>query len=288
MSFLSNVISTIAKPVATVASFVPTPAGQAVAFVARAKVASDQRREAKEQQEIYNRSISQMDPLIHGIERDVRLSQIGNRGINTGGFGSQFGTFISDVGRNIATPFANLASTLAPFFGRSIPDQPAVTTTRNTGGQETQGSGTVEGFIGGGGLGSALSTAGRFLKTPTGQIGTGLGLGFLGSMMDGSGRTMRITRKMKSQYRTVLNLANGNISVASDILGVPEDFFISVMLKRFRNDGPVVTKAALRKTKSTIRKLHNMQDVLKSMTPTSTGRRRAPMKRATTTLISNK
>ena len=58
-----------------------------------------------------------------------------------------------------------------------------------------------------------------------------------------------------------------------------------ILLKRFRNDGPVVTKAALRKTKSTIRKLHNMQDVLKSITPTTTGRRRAPMKRATTTTL---
>ena len=288
MSFLSNVISTIAKPVATVFSFSPTPEGQAIAFIAGQKVKSDQRREAKEQQEIYNRSLIQMDPLIHGIESNVRLSQLGNQQVNRGGFGSQFGTFLGDVGRNIATPFANLASTLAPFFGKSVQQQPAVTTTRNMGGQETQGSGTVEGFIGGGGLGQAIGTASRFLRTPTGQIGTGLGLGVLGSMIDGSGRTMRITRKMKSQYRTVLNLANGNISVASDILGVSEDFFISVMLKRFRNDEPVVTKAALRKTKSTIRKLHNMQDVLKSMTPTSTGRRRAPMKRATTTLISNK
>lgn len=288
MSFLSNVISTIAKPVATVASFVPTPIGQSVAFIAGQKAISDQRREAKEQQEIYNRSIRQMDPLIHGIARDVPLSQIGNQRVNTGGFGSGFGTFLSDVGRNIATPFANLASTLAPFFGKSVQQQPAVTTTRNIGGQETQGSGTVEAFMGGAGLGQAIGTASRLLRTPTGQIGTGLGLGVLGSMMDGSGKTMRITRKMKSQYRTVLNLANGNISVAADILGVSEDFFISVMLKRFRNDGPVVTKAALRKTKSTIRKLHNMQDILKSMTPTSTGRRRSPMKRATTTLISNK
>jgi hypothetical protein len=63
---------------------------------------------------------------------------------------------------------------------------------------------------------------------------------------------------------------------------------IAILLKRFRNDGPVVTKAALRKTKSTIRKLHNMQDVLKSITPTASGRRRATTKRGmTTTLIKN-
>ena len=103
--------------------------------------------------------------------------------------------------------------------------------------------------------------------------------------MQPSGTQMRITRKMKSQARTVLNLAGGNISVAADILGISEDMLIQVLLKRFRNDGPVVTKAALRKTKQTIRRLHSMQDVLKSITPTAAGRRRSPMKRATTTTL---
>jgi hypothetical protein len=60
---------------------------------------------------------------------------------------------------------------------------------------------------------------------------------------------------------------------------------VMILLKRFRNDGPVVTKAALRKTKQTIRRLHSMQDVLKSITPTATMRRRSPMKRATTTTL---
>ena len=112
--------------------------------------------------------------------------------------------------------------------------------------------------------------------------------GGFGAGVDFSGPKVRITRKMKSQYRSVLNLAGGNYQMAADMIGVSDDFFIMVMLKRFRNDGPVVTKAALRKTKSTIRKLHSMQDVLKSITPTATGRRKAPMKRAmSTTLIKN-
>jgi hypothetical protein len=90
---------------------------------------------------------------------------------------------------------------------------------------------------------------------------------------------------MKSQARMVLNMTGGNISGAADILGISDDMLVTILLKRFRNDGPVVTKAALRKTKQTIRRLHNMQDVLKSITPTTTGRRRAPMKRATTTTL---
>jgi len=84
-----------------------------------------------------------------------------------------------------------------------------------------------------------------------------------------------------------LNLAQGNISVAADILNISEDMLITILLKRFRNDGPVVTKAALRKTKQTVRRLKNMCDMYDSLRPTAT-RRRAPMKRASTTLISNK
>ena len=117
-------------------------------------------------------------------------------------------------------------------------------------------------------------------------MGGGAGLAF--SSMGSQPTGMRITRKMKSQARTVLNIAGGNISAAADILNISDEMLVTILLKRFRNDGPVVTKAALRKTKSTIRKLHSMQDVLKSITPTAAGRRRAPMKRAmSTTLIKN-
>ena len=85
----------------------------------------------------------------------------------------------------------------------------------------------------------------------------------------------------------LLNMNQGNLSATADMLGIDENTLVMILLKRFRNDGPVVTKAALRKTKQTIRRLHSMQDVLKSITPTAT-RRRAPMKRATsTTLIKN-
>ena len=284
MSFLSNIISTAAPVVATVAPFVPGY-GTAVAAVASAKVASDRKREIKQQQEFAE--ADRRRAMAEFRDADILFpstSMSNNRQVTRPGFGSGFGQFLTDVGSNIATPFVNLAQTVAPLFGRSVAQQPAVTTTRGAGAQETQGSGSIE--AGAGSLiGQGLQAAGRFLRTPGGQVGLGGGLGILGSMMQPSGTQMRITRKMKSQARTVLNLAGGNISVAADILGISEDMLIQVLLKRFRNDGPVVTKAALRKTKQTIRRLHSMQDVLKSITPTAAGRRRAPMKRATTTTL---
>ena len=131
-------------------------------------------------------------------------------------------------------------------------------------------------------LPSIIGGARSLLKSPLGQLGLGTAAGSAISLMGPDGKTMRITRKMKSQARMVVNLAQGNLSIAADILNISADMLVAILLKRFRNDGPVVTKAALRKTKQTIRRLHNMQDVLKSITPTAAGRRRAPMKRAST------
>jgi len=193
----------------------------------------------------------------------------------------EFGGFVSDA----------FSSGIPQLFGvnrpRGVGQQPAITTVTNVGAQESQGSGSIQAGMGAA-LPSLISGARSLLKTPAGQLALGGGVGFASSLIGPDGKKMRITRKMKSQARTVLNIAQGNISVAADILNISEEMLITILLKRFRNDGPVVTKAALRKTKSTIRRLHNMQDVLKSITPTAAGRRRAPMKRAmSTTLIKN-
>ena len=193
----------------------------------------------------------------------------------------EFGGFVGDA----------FSSGIPQLFGvqrpRGVGQQPAITTVTNVGAQESQGSGSIQAGMGAL-LPNVLGGARSLLKSPLGQLALGTGTGVALSGVGGQPSGMRITRKMKSQARTVVNLAQGNLSVAADILNISEDMLVMILLKRFRNDGPVVTKAALRKTKSTIRKLHNMQDVLKSITPTSTGRRRAPMKRAmSTTLIKN-
>ena len=125
------------------------------------------------------------------------------------------------------------------------------------------------------------------LKSPLGQLALGTGTGVALSGLGDQPSGMRITRKMKSQARMVLNMTGGNLSAAADILGIDENMLVMIILKRFRNDGPVVTKAALRKTKQTVRRLKSMCNMYDSLRPTAT-RRRSPMKRAsTTTLIKN-
>jgi hypothetical protein len=205
------------------------------------------------------------------------------------GFFDRLGSLASNVGNTLLT---GVESALPTFINRQVfgnrpqsaSQGPALTTITNVGAQESQGSGSIQAGAGTL-LPSLLSGARSLLKSPAGQLalGGGAALGFSGMGSQPSG--MRITRKMKSQARMIVNMVGGDLSAASGILGIDEQTLVMILLKRFRNDGPVVTKAALRKTKSTIRKLHNMQDVLKSITPTAAGRRRAPMKRATTTTL---
>lgn len=270
----------------------------AVGFVTGGPVGAASAFAAVEQQKKQERQIKQQNNL-YQQERQRQMEIFQGRGLSSiqtpmivpstqqAGFGAGFGQFLGDVGRNIVSPFTNLISAVSPLLGRSEIQQPAVTTTRQIGAQESQGSGTVQGFIGGPGLGQAIGAASRFLKSPTGTIGTGLGIGAIGSLIGADGKPMRITRKMKSQYRSVLNLAGGDYALAADMIGVSQDQFIMVLLKRFRNDGPVVTKAALRKTKQTVNRLKSMCDMYDSLRPAAR-RRTTPMKRASsTTLIKN-
>lgn len=285
---LSSIISRV-LPVAVAA----VTGGPAAAFTTAISVEEQKKAEKRQKQQINARNelIRQENAKMAEIFGTGNVSSIqapsyGQR-VTTqqAGFGSGFGSFLSDVGSNIISPLSGIFSQVRPFISSQSVGQPALPTRTNLGGQESQSSGVTEGFVGG--IPNVLGQAARFLRTPAGQVGTGLIGGIGASMLSGGNGGMRITRKMKSQYRAVLNLAQGDYDQAAAMIGVSTDMFIMVLLKRFRNDGPVVTKAALRKTKTTVRRLKSMCDMYDSLRPTAT-RRKAPMRRASTTLISNK
>jgi len=287
MSFLSNLIKKVAPIVATVAP--GTVVGTAAAAVTYAQAKQEknyQKKLAEQRQKEEQRRVNAMEFDIRGTGLRQGIDYYGMPQKQTqAGFGSSIGSFLSDVGSNIVGPLSGLFSQVRPFISQQSAGQPALPTRSNLGGQESQSSGVTQGFVGG--IPNVLGQAARFLRTPAGSIGTGLLTGIGGSMLSGGNGGMRITRKMKSQYRAVLNLAQGDYDQAAAMIGVSTDMFIMVLLKRFRNDGPVVTKAALRKTKTTVRRLKSMCDMYDSLRPTAT-RRKAPMRRASTTLISNK
>ena len=259
MSFLSNALKKVAPVVATVAPIIP--GGQAIAIAATAKTAADQRAAAKYQQALQQQEIERFnkmaigDPNFPGAFPIARPASIGQPG-----FFDRLGGIASNVGSTLLTGLESAVPSVInrAIFGDSRPvsaaQGPAVTSITNVGAQESQGSGSIQAGAGAL-LPSILGGARSLLKSPAGMI---------------------------------VNMVGGDLSAASGILGIDEQTLVMILLKRFRNDGPVVTKAALRKTKSTISRLHNMQDVLKSITPTAAGRRRAPTKRGmTTTLIKN-
>jgi len=292
MSVFSNFVKLAAPVVATVAPFVP--GGQAVAAVASAKVAADRRAQQKFLIETEKERLKNMD-FGMGSSRSTfvdpyQAQLVVNRGApqSSSGFFDTVGSGLRQVGGLVSDVFS---SGLPQLFGvnrpQGIAQQPAVTTVTNVGAQESQGSGSIQQAGIGGLLPSVLGGARSLLKSPLGQIALGGGAGLALQGMGTSSGGMRITRKMKSQARMVLNMTGGNLSAASQMLGIDEQMLVMILLKRFRNDGPVVTKAALRKTKQTVRRLKSMCDMYDSLRPTAT-RRKAPMRRSsTTTLIKN-
>ena len=273
------------------------PIGAFTALSTSDKVAREEKR-VKIQNEIAQ---NEYESYLRSL--NMSLPGISAQGIKVGanansGFGSGFGNFLTEASTNILAPLGTFASGIASLFRpgtrpQSTVNQPALTTITNLGSQESQTSGVNEAFIGG--LPNIIGTASRLIKSPVGQlVGGATGIGGALSLLGGDGRPLRITRKMKRLAQQAYNLSMGNLSNATvlfaQLSGVQVDdrTFVLILTKRFRNDGPVVTKAALRKTKTTIRRLKDMCDMYDSLRPRATARRRTtPMRRATTTLIKN-
>ena len=178
MSFLSNIIKDVAPVVATVAPFVP--GGQAVAAVAAAKAAADQRAAIKYQQELARSNVnmaamypSGFDPVTGNLGSSNTTTQsAGNRG-----FVGTVTDFFSGAGEVVKSAFGSGIPQLLGFGRpRGVSQQPAITSVTNVGAQESQGSGSIQA-----GMGSLLpqvvGAARGLLKSPVGQILTGTGIG---------------------------------------------------------------------------------------------------------------
>ena len=274
------------------------PAGAFVAGVGASQAEKAERKFKEQQQlqaketdmsEIFGRTSTFRDPY---AGTGVLTPNVGTQS-SGGGFFSDVGQFFRSAGGVVREAFG---SGIPQLFGvgrpQGVAQQPAITTVTNVGAQESQGSGSIQA-----GIGSGLSTligAGRSLiSSPAGQIAIGTGVGLATGLMDASGRSIRITRKTKRLAQQAYALSMGDLGRATQLfaqlsgISVNEQQYVLILTKRFRNDGAVITKAALRKTRSTIRKMKSMCDMYDDLRPAA--RRRSPMKRAraTTTLIKN-
>ena len=295
MSFLRRASSIVAR----VAPFVAGPvAGTAIATVAGEVAGREARKEAKEKQQQLAKEYNMADfsDFASSSTRAVVVPPytppIATQNAG-GGFFSDVGNFFRSAGGVVKEAFG---SGIPQLFGigrpQGIGQQPAITTVTNVGAQESQGSGSLQAGIGSG-LGQLVNVGSRLLRSPAGQLGIGTAVGGALSLMSPDGRQIRITRKTKRLAQQAYQLAMGDLSSATQLFAqlsgiqVNEQQYVLILTKRFRNDGAVITKAALRKTRSTIRKMKNMCDMYDDLRPTA--RRRTPMRRAraTTTLIKN-
>ena len=89
-----------------------------------------------------------------------------------------------------------------------------------------------------------------------------------------------VTRKLKSQVKRSVDLMG--IEATAEGMGVGVDVVQYILLKKLRNDGAYVTKAAMRKTSSTLRKMKRMCDMYDDLRPAA--KRRAPMRKSSQTI----
>jgi hypothetical protein len=136
----------------------------------------------------------------------------------------------------------------------------------------------------------------RFLAPNAGAlVGGAAAGGVVDFVMDqfGNARKLIITRKMKREVTKMYMFMGGDLSATAQAYSnfkqrnYSEQNILSILLKTFSSQGPYVTKAAVRKTRSTIRKMNVLCDITKDLRPPA---RRAPARKMSTVVnrIGNK
>ena len=145
-------------------------------------------------------------------------------------------------------------------------------------------------------LAPLVSGASRALTSGAGRnIALGVGGTALGgalAMFDGNGQKLIITRKMQREVKEMFMFMGGDLSATAQaysnfkMRSYTADNILAIMLKKFSSQGPFVTKAAVRKTRSTLRKMKTLADMTSDLMP-----RKAPVRRraasTTTKLVRN-
>lgn len=100
----------------------------------------------------------------------------------------------------------------------------------------------------------------------------------------GQEKKLRVTRRLRSQVKQAVQMFG--VEAVADQMGVGTEVIFYILTKKMRNDGPYVTKAAVRKTRQTVRKMKHLCDMYDDLRPPA---RRAPARRTAskTTLIKN-
>ena len=147
------------------------------------------------------------------------------------------------------------------------------------------------------GLAGPLMQAGRLLTRPgvgatIGGVAAGLGFDVVTDMF-GNQKKFVITRKLQREVKKVFMMSGGDIRFVANnsmmLFGkdLNEDQVLQVLFKTFKNQGPFITKAAVRKTGQTIRKMERLVELKDRLCPPrrAPARRRMPAKSTTITNV---
>lgn len=126
-------------------------------------------------------------------------------------------------------------------------------------------------------FGTGVQIAQKYLPQIIGGAAIGAAAPVVMDAFTGQPKKLRVTKKLKSQVRQAVNLMG--IEGTAQAMGVDVNTVLYILMKKMRNDGPYVTKAAVRKTRQTIRKLDTLCDLKDEMCPP----KRSPARRRTTT-----
>lgn len=99
----------------------------------------------------------------------------------------------------------------------------------------------------------------------------------------GEEKKLRVTRRLKSDVKKAVEMFGAEF--VAEQMGTSVEVVFYILTKKMRNDGPYVTKAAVRKTRQTVRKMKNLCDMYDDLRPAA--KRRAPVRRTMGTKITN-
>jgi hypothetical protein len=206
----------------------------------------------------------------------------------TGGIGAAIGTGIGSLGSNEnrilvdGAPMYRQQPRPGVMMGTEQGQSVAVSQATQTRPQETQASGEYfpRGTMQAGfGLAAPISQlARRFLPDIVGGAVIGGGIAAAPILMDavtGQPKKLRVTRKLKRLVREAVD--NFGLQGAMEMSGLDQDTIMYIYTKKMRNDGAYVTKAAVRKTRQTVRKMKTLCDMYDDLRPAA--KRRAPARR---------
>lgn len=134
------------------------------------------------------------------------------------------------------------------------------------------------------GAGRGLVQGGRGIMNMLGLAGGAITVApIIIDPLTGEEKKLRVTRKLRSDVKKAVEMFG--VEFVAEQMGTEVDVVFYILTKKMRNDGPYVTKAAVRKTRQTVRKMKNLCDMYDDLRPAA--KRRAPARAASRTRVVN-